>query len=118
MIPRNGRLLIRRPMMWTRSLALLRSSPVQTHLKHTPRYIPVRNIGFFKIITRAVKVPAYVGGTLAAGGSYVAYKVEQASSFTSDKLSAFKDFADGVFDKTGDFLKTFGKEGDGSAGQE
>ena len=58
------------------------------------------------VLTRAVKMPAYIGGTMAAGGTYVAYKVEQASSYTQDKLSAFKDFADGVFDKTGDFFKT------------
>ena len=27
-------------------------------------------------------MPAYIGGTMAAGGTYVAYKVEQASSYT------------------------------------
>ena len=42
---------------------------------------------------------------MAAGGTYVAYKVEQASSYTQDKLSAFKDFADGVLIKPAISLK-------------
>ncbi|CAK7893914.1 dynamin-like GTPase Mgm1p, mitochondrial [[Candida] anglica] len=67
-----------------------------------------RNLSFLKMAGRVVKIPAYVGGTFAAGGSYVAYKVDQASSFTQDKLSSIKDFADGFFDKTGDFLKGMG----------
>ena len=44
-------------------------------------------------------MPAYVGGAMAAGGSYVAYKVEQASSFTQDKLSALKDISEGFLIK-------------------
>ena len=62
-------------------------------------------------------MPAYVGGAMAAGGSYVAYKVEQASSFTQDKLSALKDISEGFFDKTGDFFKGLGTtDGSGSNG--
>ncbi|CUM63023.1 uncharacterized protein PRCAT00000585001 [Priceomyces carsonii] len=81
--------------------------------QHQQQLILTRNIGFVRLMAKAVKVPAYVGGTLAAGGSYVAYKVEQASSYTSDKLSSFKDFTDNVFDKTGDFLK--GMKGNGES---
>ncbi|KAK6464186.1 P-loop containing nucleoside triphosphate hydrolase protein [Scheffersomyces coipomensis] len=78
---------------------------------HHPSHniISKRNIGF-KMLFRITKIPAYLGGTLAAGGSYVAYKVEQASTYTQDKLSGFTDF----FDKTGDFLKSMVPNGDGS----
>lgn len=70
--------------------------------------VPSRNLGFVKILARATKVPAYVGGTFAAGGSYIAYKVEQASNYTNDKLSGIRDFTENVFDKTGDFFKGWG----------
>ncbi|KAK6203431.1 protein MGM1, mitochondrial precursor [Scheffersomyces amazonensis] len=59
-----------------------------------------RNIGFVKTAIKITKLPAYLGGALAAGGSYVAYKVEQASSYTQEKLSSVSDF----LDKTGDFF--------------
>ena len=80
--------------------------------------VPARNIGFIKIIAKATKLPVYIGGTMAAGGTYVAYKVEQASTYTQDKLSAIKDFTDGVFDKTGEFFKSMksSMDGDGSGG--
>lgn len=74
-----------------------------------------RNLGFVKVLARAAKLPAYIGGTVAAGGSYVAYKVEQASSYTVDKVNSIKDFTADIFDKTGSFLKGFG--GDGDSGQ-
>lgn len=70
-----------------------------------------RNIGFIKIMGRAVKLPAYIGGTVAAGGSWVAYKMEQAQNFTLDKLDQLKDMANGV----GDFFKGFGG-GSGAGG--
>ncbi|ODV78386.1 mitochondrial dynamin-like GTPase [Suhomyces tanzawaensis NRRL Y-17324] len=75
-----------------------------------------RNLGFIKIIARATKIPVYIGGTFAAGGSYVAYKVDQASTYTSDKLNALKDFSDGFFDKTGEFFKNIGSSGSESGG--
>lgn len=120
MIHKNGgRLLIRGRFIPLRTFALLRTSPVHTQLKYIPTFVPTRNLGFFKIVTKAVKMPAYVGGAMAAGGSYVAYKVEQASSFTQDKLSALKDMTDGIFDKTGDFFKGLGtSDGSGSNGGE
>lgn len=76
-----------------------------------------RNISFLKTIARAAKIPGYIGGTVAAGGTYVAYKVEQASSYTNDKISAIKDFTADFFDKTGQFLKgSGGSAGSGSEG--
>lgn len=78
-----------------------------THLVK-PNVVFRRNIGFIKVIARATKIPAYIGGTMAAGGTYVAYKVEQAQQYTSDRFTAFKDFTSDLFDKTGDALKGFG----------
>ena len=49
---------------------------------------------------------------MAAGGSYVAYKMEQASSYTSDRLNSIKDYTADFFDRTGDFFKQM--KGDGS----
>ncbi|AOW29066.1 hypothetical protein MEM_03544 [Candida albicans L26] len=115
MIPRNGRLIMKSRALPLRTFVLLRSSAHNTHFKNVSTFVPTRNLGFLKVLTRAVKMPAYIGGTMAAGGTYVAYKVEQASSYTQDKLSAFKDFADGVFDKTGDFFKNLGGT-DGATG--
>lgn len=73
--------------------------------------IPKRNLGFIKILARATKVPAYIGGTVAAGGSYVAYKVEQASNYTQDRLAAIKDFSSGVYDKTSEFFSGWSSQG-------
>lgn len=49
---------------------------------------------------------------MAAGGSYVMYKVEQATNYTQDKVSTFKDFANGIFENTSEFFKNH-SEGDG-----
>lgn len=56
---------------------------------------------------------------MAAGGTYVAYKVEQALQYTSDRFSAFKDFTSDIFDKTGDRLKGWGERAgqSGDSGQ-
>lgn len=78
-----------------------------------PDIVFSRNLGFLKLFVRAGTV---VGGTVAAGGSYVAYKVDQVSSFGQDRLSSIKDFTGGFFDKTGEFFKGFGDGGDGGAG--
>lgn len=70
-----------------------------------------RNIGFIKVLVRATKIPAYIGGTMAAGGSYVAYKMEQASDYTSDRLSSIRDYTSELMDKTGDFFKLMKLDG-------
>ncbi|RLV96301.1 Dynamin-like GTPase MGM1 mitochondrial [Spathaspora sp. JA1] len=78
--------------------------------------VPTRQFVFSKILIRAAKAPAYLGGSVLAGGSYVAYKAEQASNYTQEKLSQIKDFTDGVFDKTGEFFKNMGRSDGGSGG--
>lgn len=76
---------------------------------------PISFTSIPKVIGGAVRLPAYIGGGLAAAGSYIAYKVEEASSYTSDKLGQLKDIGDGVLDSTRDFLNglSFGGSGEG-----
>lgn len=91
------------------------TNPVPTRNFKKNRLIFTRNIGFIQILARAVKIPAYIGGTVAVGGSYVAFKVDQASSYTSEKLGAIKDFTSDFFEKTGDFFKGKGGENQGAS---
>lgn len=69
-----------------------------------------------KIVAKSVKVPAYLGGGIAAAGSYIAYKVEEASNYTQDKLGQLKDLGNSAYDKASEFLNglEFGSQGDGS----
>ncbi|KAF6050591.1 Dynamin family protein [Candida parapsilosis] len=99
----NKRALLIRPA--SRNTSKFVSYPHRHH-HNNGILIPTRNIGFIKVLAKATRLPAYLGGGLAAGGTYIAYKVEQASSYTQDQLSRFKDFTDGVFDKTGEFFKS------------
>lgn len=99
----NKRALLIRPAL--RNTSKFVSYPHRHH-HNNGILIPTRNIGFIKVLAKATRLPAYLGGGLAAGGTYIAYKVEQASSYTQDQLSRFKDFTDGVFDKTGEFFKS------------
>ncbi|ANZ78033.1 BA75_05054T0 [Komagataella pastoris] len=75
---------------------------------------PFSIYSFGKFAGRVVKAPAAVGGGLAAAGSYVAYKVEQASSYTRDQVDRAKDLAGGLYDNISGFFGKFG--GNGSEG--
>ncbi|SCU89479.1 LAFA_0E18382g1_1 [Lachancea sp. 'fantastica'] len=78
------------------------------HLTHR------RFASFFpKLLARTVKIPAYIGGGAAAVSSYVAYKVEEATNFSHEKLSQLKDFAQNMKNRLGD---AFGGQG-GSDGE-
>lgn len=130
----KSRILSRNAQSWSRYTSSVNSrcySILTNNSSHHARnhlnpasLVAKRNIGFIKIIARAGKVPAYIGGTFAAGGSYVAYKVDQASNYAQDKLSTIKDFTDGFFSTTGDFFKgvgsgenaTSGGDGGGNSG--
>lgn len=61
----------------------------------TKRFISI----FPKIISKIVRVPVYMGGGMAAAGSYIAYKFEETTNFTMDKLAQLKDFSDSMKDK-------------------
>jgi len=67
-------------------------------------YRPLSFSSIPKFFGKAVKVPAYLGGSLAAAGSYVAYKVEEASSYTQDRLNQMKELGGSVYDKASDFF--------------
>ncbi|AMD22724.1 HHL046Wp [Eremothecium sinecaudum] len=75
-----------------------------------------RNVSFIpKLIGRAVKLPAYIGGGAAAFGSYMAYRVDQAGSYTLDKLNQLMTFGGNIRGRLEDFL---GVNGDSSGGGE
>lgn len=71
---------------------------------------------FPKIIGKVVRVPVYVGGSMAAAGSYIAYKIEETSNFTMDKINQFKDFSDSMKDKLQSVFAKDGSNGGGGNG--
>lgn len=84
------------------------------HQRFTPFLIwnSKRNISILpKIVGKVVRIPVYVGGGMAAAGSYIAYKLEEANTYTKDKLDRLKDFSDSMKDKIGAFWES---NGDGS----
>lgn len=70
-----------------------------------------RQISFIKYL----RIPGYIGGTVAAGGSYVAYKVDQFGNYTSDQFSKLRDFTGNLFDKGSEFLKAGEGSKDGTS---
>ncbi|KAL3233631.1 Outer mitochondrial transmembrane helix translocase [Nakaseomyces bracarensis] len=87
------------------------------HQRFTPFLIwnSKRNISILpKIVGKVVRIPVYVGGGMAAAGSYIAYKLEEANSYTRDKLDRLKDFSDSMKDKFGAFWEQDNSGGDGS----
>lgn len=61
----------------------------------TKRYISI----IPRVLGKMVRVPIYVGGGVAAVGSYVAYKIEETSNYTLDKWGQIKDFSEYWKDK-------------------
>ena len=59
-------------------------------------------------------MPVYLGGSLAAAGSYVAYKVDQTSSYAMDKLNQFRDFTASIRDGVNSMFP--GSDGAGTGG--
>lgn len=92
---------------------LTMASPVWINLKgnarshsilYTSREFSIFSIG--KFAGRMVKVPAAVGGGLAAVGSYVAYKVEEASSYTQGQLDKLKEGFGNAWSSVHDLFST------------
>lgn len=69
----------------------------------TKRFISI----FPKIVSKIVRVPVYIGGGMAAAGSYITYKFEETTNYTMDKLGQLKDFSDSMKDK---FQNMFSKD--------
>ncbi|CDK26243.1 unnamed protein product [Kuraishia capsulata CBS 1993] len=87
---------------------------VESLVRNGGRQFSIFSIG--KVAGKIVRVPAAVGGSLAAAGTYVAYKVEQASSYTQDQLGKVKDITDGVMDSFSGLWDKVGSIGGGSDG--
>ncbi|TID30503.1 hypothetical protein CANINC_000856 [Pichia inconspicua] len=100
------------------------------HLGHYRRslsnHVSIRTFSFYSIgsaISKTAKVPVYLGGGLAAAGSYVMYQIEKASDYTSEKLNQAKEFAsdvkdaaDGILGSILSQLESNGSEKGGSNG--
>lgn len=83
------------------------------HNRIPPSMVFRRNFNFTKPFIKMVRLPGYIGGTFAAGGSYIAYKVDQMSNYTLDKFSTLKDYTNQWLDKSSDFLKDLSKQSEG-----
>lgn len=65
------------------------------------------------IIGKAIRVPAYIGGGMAAAGSYIAYRMEKAGNFAHEKWGDIKDLGGNVRDR---FNEMFGNNDGGKGG--
>lgn len=59
---------------------------------------------FGRIAGKAVKLPAYIGGGVAAVSSYTIYKLEEAHDYASEKLAQFKSFGQSIKNSIGAVL--------------
>lgn len=92
-----------------------RAHPFQFRLFQGLNYTSKRFINIFpNIIAKAIKVPAYLGGGMAAAGSYFAYKMEKANHYAQDKWGQIRDKLSGLFPAEGG--RGDGSEGDGGGG--
>ena len=74
----------------------------QVLVRSSRRSFSIFSIG--KAVSNVAKVPVYLGGGLAAAGSYVMYKVEEASDYTSEQLDKAKEFAGDLKEGFGIFM--------------
>lgn len=74
----------------------------QVLVRSSRRSFSIFSIG--KAVSNVAKVPVYLGGGLAAAGSYVMYKVEEASDYTSEQLDKAKEFAGDLKEGFGVFM--------------
>lgn len=66
------------------------------------------------MIGKAIRVPAYIGGGMAAAGSYIGYRMEKAGSFAQEKWSDLQDLTGNIRDK---FSGLFGNNGGENGGE-
>ncbi|AQZ15073.1 MGM1 (YOR211C) [Zygosaccharomyces parabailii] len=89
--------------------------PFQFHLFYAFNRSSKRFASMFpSILGKAVKLPTYVGGGMAAVGSYFAYKMDAAHNYMHDKWDQFADFAGNVRDKFGNMFPDSGGLGAGA----
>ncbi|ODQ64302.1 hypothetical protein NADFUDRAFT_10516, partial [Nadsonia fulvescens var. elongata DSM 6958] len=67
-----------------------------------------------KAMGRFIRFPAYAGGAVVAGASYVSYKVQEVQSYTIDKVNIITDWLGKSFDEIAGgldgFMGSFGDE--------
>ncbi|QLQ81481.1 hypothetical protein HG537_0F02420 [Torulaspora globosa] len=56
------------------------------------------------MLGKAIKMPAYIGGGMAAAGSYIAYRMQKAGSFAQGKWDELKDFTGNLRDRFGEMF--------------
>lgn len=83
----QGRLLVVKPLQNTRPFSIF---------------------GIGRAAANVAKVPVYLGGGIAAAGSYVMYKVEEGTSYAQDKLDKAKDVMGNVMDGLNGVFGSFG----------
>lgn len=89
------------------------SIPFQFRVLNSFNFTSKRFISIFpNIIGKAIKMPAYIGGGMAAAGSYIAYRMEKAGSFAQGKWGELKDYTEGLRDRFGEMFS--GNEPGGS----
>lgn len=66
---------------------------------------------FGRIAGKAVKLPAYIGGGVAAVSSYTIYKLEEAHDYASEKLAQFKSFGQSIKNSIGAVLGSLKDQG-------
>lgn len=79
----------------------------------------VRGFSIFSIgkaAANAVKLPVYLGGGIVAAGSYVMYKVEEASNYTQEQLGKAKELAGDMKDGMGGFFDSIMSHFEGVGG--
>lgn len=84
------------------------------HHNNNKRQFSIFTIG--KAVTNAAKIPVYLGGGVVAAGSYIMYKVEEASNYTSEQLDKAKELAGDVKDGVSGFLDSVLSQFDGIGG--
>lgn len=106
----NRRFLSNSPLLLSSPSKVIHKAPAHLGLQRSFSFTSIP-----KFIGKAVKAPAYLGGTLAAAGSYVAYKVEEASNYTQDRLNQLKDLGGTAYDRAAEFFNGLNINGGESA---
>lgn len=74
--------------------------------------------GIGRAASSAAKIPVYLGGGLAAAGSYVMYKVEEGANYAQDQIGRAKDVVGSVVDGFNNMFGSMGANGGGEGNPE
>lgn len=91
--------------------------PFQLRILNGFNFTSKRFISIFPgIIGKAIRAPAYIGGGMAAAGSYIAYRMEKAGSFAHEKWGDLQDLTGNIRERFGEMFGSNGGEGGGNDG--